>query len=422
MLTQEENELFTRVGPGTPVGRLMRWYWHPIAAATQLDEDPVRPVRLLGESLVLFRDRSGSLGLVESVCAHRGMNLRFGIPETEGLRCPYHGWLYSPEGQCLQMPDEPAGSTFPSRVRLPAYRVQELAGVIFAYLGPEPAPLLPNWDLFVVENAVRDVGFQVLNCNWLQVQENDADPAHLEWLHGHFANYALERLGRPDLQRSPRAPGGQRTPIGERRDWAVYNQGIMNYARTPEGLREVRPSIFPNMNSFTTDFMYRVPMDDAHTLHVFFTAYPQDPDDHAPQENVPYYLVPPSVDALGNPIWAELDNNGGQDAMVWTAQGPIVDRTREHLGESDRGVLLFRDLLRRQIRIVEDGGEPLNVIRDPAQNVSIPVPPRDGSPLAWEGPNSHLLRRVTGPYKHSPIVRAMVEKHRGKDALEGPVH
>ena len=421
MLTAEENELFTQVGPGTPMGKLMRWYWHPIAATAQLDENPVRAVRLLGEDLVLFRDRSGNLGLVEGRCAHRRVELRFGIPEKEGLRCAYHGWLYSPTGQCLQMPDEAADSTYHSRVKLQSYPVQELAGVVFAYLGPEPAPLLPNWDLFGAENVARDVGFQELNCNWLQVQENDMDPAHLEWLHGYFSNYALERIGRIDLQRPSRNANGQRTPVGERRDWAVYEQGVMNYAKTPNGLREVRPSIFPNVNSFTTDFMYRVPMDDTHTLHVFYTSYAQDPDE-PPQETVPYYIVPPSVDTRGNPIWTELDNNGGQDAMAWMAQGPIVDRTKERLGESDRGVLMYRELLRQQLRIVEDGGEPMNVFRDAAKNVCIPVPPRDGSPLEWEGPSEHLMNRVTGPYKHSPVVRGMVEKYRGKDALEGPVH
>ncbi|MEE2656320.1 MAG: Rieske 2Fe-2S domain-containing protein [Chloroflexota bacterium] len=422
MLTTEENELFTEVGPQTPVGKLMRWYWHPIAAATQLDENPVKRVKLLGESLVLYRDRSGKLGLIGDTCAHRSVNLAFGIPEVEGLRCPYHGWRYDSSGQCTEMPEEGKDSTFPGRVKIPAYPVKELAGLVFAYLGSEPAPLLPNWDLFVTGNVMRDVGIQVLDCNWLQVQENDMDPAHLEWLHGHFSNYALERLGRPDLQRHRGGAESKRTSINERRDWAVYEQGIMNYAKTSNGLREVRPSIFPNVNSFATDFMYRVPMDDSHTMHVFFTIYPQDPKIPTSQEKVPYYTIPSSVDREGNPIWMELDNNGGQDSMVWVTQGSIVDRTKETLGESDRGILMFRDLLRQQIQIVEDGGEPMNVFRDPAQNACILVPPRDGSPLEQAGPNSGMMNRVTGPYKHSPIVRAMVEKHKGKEALKGPVH
>jgi len=201
MLTTEENATFTQVGPETVMGRLLRWYWHPIAAVSQLDENPVQPVKILGDSLVLYRDRSGKLGLVSDTCAHRRVNLVFGIPEEDGLRCPYHGWLYDGTGQCLAMPAEPADSTFPSRVKIVAYPVQELGGLVFAYLGPEPAPLLPNWDIMVAKGVLRDIGLQVVPCNWLQMQENDLDPAHLQWLHGYFSNYALERLGRADLIR-----------------------------------------------------------------------------------------------------------------------------------------------------------------------------------------------------------------------------
>src|SRR5437016_7977325 len=129
MLTAEENERLTLVGPGTPMGQLLRWYWHPIAAASQLDENPIRRVKLLGEKLVLYRDRSGKLGLVQEACAHRRVNLVFGIPEDEGLRCPYHGWRYDASGQCLEMPAEPADSTFPSRVQITAYPVEELSGL-----------------------------------------------------------------------------------------------------------------------------------------------------------------------------------------------------------------------------------------------------------------------------------------------------
>ena len=153
MLTREENERLTRVGPGTPMGELMRRYWQPIAAAGQLLERPVRPVRLLGEDLVLFRDPSGRLGLVGDRCAHRKVRLEYGYPVEGGLRCPYHGWTYDGAGRCVAQPSEPAGSTFKDRVRITAYPVQELAGVVFAYLGPRPAPLLPRWDRLVWDNV-----------------------------------------------------------------------------------------------------------------------------------------------------------------------------------------------------------------------------------------------------------------------------
>ncbi|MPZ51064.1 MAG: Rieske 2Fe-2S domain-containing protein [Dehalococcoidia bacterium] len=428
MLTLEENEAFTRVGSETPMGRLLRWYWHPIAASTQLDENPVMPVKLLGESLVLYRDRSGTLGLVQQECGHRRVNLVFGIPEEEGLRCPYHGWRYDETGQCQEMPSEPPESTFPDRVKLLAYPVQELAGLIFAYLGPQPAPLLPRWDLFVCDGVRRDIGFQVLPCNWLQMQENDLDPAHLPWLHGHFTNYVLERLGRPDLIRGG-GPGRERAPDAARRgniqrwrDWEIYEHGVMNLELVEGEKKMVRPSLFPNMNSFSTEFMYRVPMDDTHTLHVFFTAYPLPPGEADDQTKVPYYILPASVDQQGLPVWGELDSNGGQDSMAWVAQGPIVDRSKEKLAESDKGIILWRELLRRQMEIVEDGGEPMNTFRNPEENVRINVAPRDESPLEWPGDNGGFMRRTNGPFKYSPLVKGWVEKFRGKEALIGPVH
>src|SRR5581483_3853319 len=138
MLTQEENERLSRVGPGTPVGTLLRRCWHPVAPTADLDQDPVRPVRLLGEDLVLFRDESGKLGLIAERCAHRGISLAYGIPQENGLRCAYHGWVYDTEGHIVDMPFEPMCIPF----RIQSYKVQELAGLIFAYIGPDPAPLL----------------------------------------------------------------------------------------------------------------------------------------------------------------------------------------------------------------------------------------------------------------------------------------
>jgi 5,5'-dehydrodivanillate O-demethylase len=367
MLTAEENAVLTQVGPDTPMGRLLRWYWQPIAAASQLDENPVMPVKLLGESLVLYRDRRGTLGLVSDTCAHRRVNLAFGIPEQDGLRCPYHGWRYDNTGQCQEMPAESADSTFPERVKIPADPVQELKGRVFAYLGPQPAPLLPNWDLFVEDNVLRDIGLQVVECNWLQMQENDLDPGHVGWLHAYFSNYVLERLGRPELKRrrvvlGPSYRGRDyRDRVAMRYDFEQCDLGIMNVV-SADGARQLsRPSIFPNMNSFQTLFMYRMPIDDTHTLHVTYNTYALPAGEIAQQDSIPYYLVPASIDGERRPIWEELDNNGGQDIAAWAAQGAAVDRSKELLGESDRGVIMWRDLLKRQLRVVEDGGEPMNV-------------------------------------------------------------
>src|SRR6476661_6611193 len=169
MLTAEEQQRLTQVGPGTPMGNLLRRYWHPITTVAELEAEPVLPLRLLGENLAIYRNSGGQIGLMAERCPHRGASLAYGIPEAEGLRCPYHGWLFDAEGRCLEQPAEPAGSTFHNRIRTPAYPVQEMGGLIWAYLGPKPAPLLPRFDLFVQENRDRRIGIARIPCNWLQV-------------------------------------------------------------------------------------------------------------------------------------------------------------------------------------------------------------------------------------------------------------
>ena len=147
MLSVKENERLTHIGPGTDMGTLFRRYWHPIAGSVEMDDTPTKAMRILGEDLVLFKDRSGNLGLIQESCPHRRVNLLYGIPEEHGLRCPYHGWLFDETGKCLEMPAEAPDSTFKDRVVAKTYPVKDHAGFIWAYLGPDPAPLIPNWDL-----------------------------------------------------------------------------------------------------------------------------------------------------------------------------------------------------------------------------------------------------------------------------------
>src|SRR5919198_5465836 len=146
MLTQEENDFLTRIGPGTPAGALLRRYWLPVATHDELSEDnPTRFVRVLGEDLVLFRDRQGRVGLLADHCAHRGASLLYGRVEERGISCAYHGWLYDTEGNCLECPAEPADSKFHLTVKTKAYPVQKLCGLYWAYLGPQPAPVIPKY-------------------------------------------------------------------------------------------------------------------------------------------------------------------------------------------------------------------------------------------------------------------------------------
>src|SRR2546423_6696859 len=187
MLTKEENELLTRVGPGTPCGELLRRYWHPVAVAQELTpEQPTRFVRLLGEDLVLFRDRLGRVGLIGDRCSHRGASLCYGRVEERGIACAYHGWLYDTAGNILETPPERNAAIIRS-VTHTAYPVQRYLGLYWAYLGPMPAPLIPKYDLWERKDGTRRMYIRgELDCNWFQTMENAVDPAHLQILHQEF--------------------------------------------------------------------------------------------------------------------------------------------------------------------------------------------------------------------------------------------
>src|SRR5437867_10557768 len=183
MLSQAENERLTRVGPGTPAGELLRRYWYPVAFAAELtDENPTRFVRILGEDLVLFRDKSGNVGLVGDHCPHRGASLLYGRVEERGIACAYHGWLYDVEGNCLETPAEPADSKLYLTVKHRAYPVQERYGLYWTYMGPAPVPVLPRFDVAEV-GTVKHVSVSRQDCNWLQVAENNLDQSHTVILH-----------------------------------------------------------------------------------------------------------------------------------------------------------------------------------------------------------------------------------------------
>ena len=380
MLTQAENERLTRIGPGTPMGELMRRYWYPIAAASQLNDNPTKAVRLLGEDLVLYKDRSGNLGLIGDRCLHRKVNLLYGIPEQQGLRCPYHGWLYNHEGRCLEQPYEEAedpSSNFKEKVRTKAYRVQELSGLIFAYLGPEPAPLIPEWDLLAFKNVYRDIGVSVIPCNWLQIMENSVDPVHAEWLHGVFANYVHERQGHPERIKP--------IPTHKKVGFDVFEHGIIKRrileGEDEEGVnwRVGHPLVFPNFLK-VGGFQYRTPIDDTSTLHIWYTTYaPAAGETVAPDAPIPFYEVPyPAPDERGNPSWDNLDYAAGQDLVMWATQGDIAQRWTETLGRSDKGVILFRRLLQENLAKVERGEDPMNVFRDPEKAKNIHLPHESG--------------------------------------------
>jgi 5,5'-dehydrodivanillate O-demethylase len=197
MITVEENQLLMQVGPGTPVGELMRRYWQPVAAVAELDDNPVKQVRLMGEDLVLYRDKSGTYGLLELHCPHRRADLSYGFVEDCGLRCNYHGWAFNEQGDCIEQPFEEVAhpeANFKDKVKIRAYKVEAKAGMLWAYMGPDPAPCLWDWDIYH-EQGFKQVIFTYIPCNWLQCQENSIDPVHFEWLHSNWSQKLRGRDG-----------------------------------------------------------------------------------------------------------------------------------------------------------------------------------------------------------------------------------
>ncbi len=364
MLTNEENELLSRVGPGTPCGELMRRYWHPIAPAVQLDEDPVRNVRILGENLVLYRDRSGTLGLIGDRCIHRAMHMEWGVPEEAGLRCPYHGWLFDEQGQCTEMPLEPPGSAFKEKVSITAYPVQAMGGLIWAYLGPLPAPLLPQWDLCVRDDGFREIVGHQLPCNWLQCQENRGDLGHGIYLHGRLYQYALEKQGL--LTEDPNVSwNATMRRQAEKLKRGVYTmwQPVYNELGFSKGQRDsdqgddtaswnigTNPILFPYHLAFGPSpslrmrrwYQIGVPIDDYNTWHITYMCYTFPPEVGVPdQQTVPYTELP-LRDENGKAI---LDYILAQDMVAWWSQGEFVDRRKERLGTSDSCVIAYRKML-----------------------------------------------------------------------------
>ena len=370
MLSEELNERLTRVGPGTPGGELLRRYWWPVAASAEIASRPAKKVRLLGEDLVLFRDRSGQLGLIAERCPHRRVSLVHGIPEPDGIRCPYHGWLMDRQGNCLEQPAEPPESNFKDKVKVAAYQVEELGGLVWGYLGPQPAPLLPRIDEFVWDNAVREIGASVIPCNWLQIMENSLDGTHVEWLHGYYSNYVRQlRAEDTGEQYRPRNVR-HHTKIG----FDLFEYGIVK-RRIEEGGSEEDDDwkighalVFPCMLGNPT-MQLRVPMDDTHTWHLWYTATKVNMSIPV-QARVPFYEIPWQTEN-GEFITDFVD---GQDIMSWITQGEIAERHLEKLGASDVGIILYRQLLKEQIDLVEQGHDPIGVIRDPARNEIIELP------------------------------------------------
>src|SRR5690348_15606395 len=265
MLSQAENDLLTRVGPGQPAGELLRRYWMPVGFATELtDEQPTKFVRLLGENLVLFRDKSGNVGLLADRCAHRGASLCYGRVEERGISCAYHGWLYDTGGNILETPPE-RNDAIMRTVKQVSYPVRRFLGMYWAYLGPLPAPEIPRYDVWVRKDGRRKIVVHPrLDCNWFQAMENSVDPAHLQILHQELIGRGVKPVN---------------TTRGFTDDVASFEfrlapYGIIKHREYINGKTDEHPLIFPNILRQGAATQLRVPEDDTHTQHIHIVFEP----------------------------------------------------------------------------------------------------------------------------------------------------
>ncbi len=364
MLSKEENDLLTRVGPATPAGEMLRRYWWPVGFSELIKAkgSPTK-VRLLGEDLVLFRDGSGRLGLMDLHCSHRGTSLEFGRVEEHGIRCCYHGWLYDVAGRCLDQPAELADSTFKNRIRQPAYQAQEIAGFVFAYIGPAPAPLLPRYDLLLEENGQRVLGAGTEYCNWLQRAENSVDQTHLVALHA--PEYPHMALKRPEI-------GWEKTRYGAKITMHVPGVSKPKHSHW----------IFPSHTRHTTArkgripdhaIRFRVPVDDTRTMTFWLRFTPHD-EAHQGQpldlKTIGFEDDKPGVYSRVDDGWWGVASHD-QDRVAQESQGDIYDRSKEHLGASDQGVILLRNTIRESIDAVRQGKDPFWILRQNGENEKI---------------------------------------------------
>jgi len=405
MLSATDNETLTHTGPGTPMGELFRRFWIPVLLGDELPEPDCPPVRVrvMGEDCVAFRDTSGRVGVIEPHCAHRGANLFFGRNEEGGLRCIYHGWKFDVEGRCVDMPSVPAAAGYRDKVRLQALPVREWGGFVWAYMGPaEKMPELPQFEFALVPPSHRYISKKLQQCNWAQACEGGLDTTHFTYLHMSVGNSEdhmmsvlagaeagaqrdrarwLKNDGMPVFTVHPHAAGlvlgASRKADGNDLYWR-----ISQFLMPCHGLA---PNAFPGDNYHGQTW---VPITDELCWVYCYTWNPERP---ITDEERAKFLAGHSVHATLGPGWVPVRNRDNdylidrveqkhrtftgikgvseQDAAVQDSQGFIADRTREHLGPTDLGIVHFRRLMLQAAKDLATGKEPAHAAAPEAYNV-----------------------------------------------------
>jgi phenylpropionate dioxygenase-like ring-hydroxylating dioxygenase large terminal subunit len=361
------NAKLTEVGRGTPMGELLRRYWHPVGLAADAGATP-RPVKVLGEELILFRDGQGRPGLVYPRCCHRGTTLYYGKIEERGIRCCYHGWLFDVEGHCLEMPCEPNPSGPQcQRVRQPWYPAEERYGLVFAYLGPpEKKPVLPRYECLEVmgegefveadDSSIGSGGIVIAPCNWLQHFENVVDPYHVPILHGTFSGpQFVEQMSTFPKVKFEYGPRGVKAtsirpgPNGKR--FRRITEAIVPTLRLVANPRVAQYGMVESIG-------WTLPIDDTH-YRIYVAGRVKEKGELAKFKS-----------RYNGKTWAELSPEEHQkfpgDTEAQVGQGAITFHSEEHLMSSDQGVSMLRNLLRNQVEIVAKGGDPVGVAFDEA--------------------------------------------------------
>ena len=382
MLSIEDNRTLTDTNAGTPMGRMVRSHWIPLMLETEAPEpdDPPQRVKLLGESLVLFRDTQGRFGLLEELCPHRRASLYFGRNEECGLRCIYHGWKFDVDGKCVDLPSEPQQSTFKERVRAKSYPVKAIAGLIWVYMGDDPdAADMPHFEWFDVPEAWRYASRWMQDCNFVQAMEGEIDEAHVSFLH--------RPLNNPDVSKSSlfgeyfREDGAPRyrvfeAPFGMACGARRTVEGGTSYLwRINHYLLPFYTMIAPSDDQHSRVWRAWIPMDNEHCYVICVTWR----DDHeveqreldlwrsgtvAHRRTIPGTLRPPENrdndylidrDAQRHTSFSGVHGVRAQDAVVVESAGAIVDRSRENLASSDAAVSALRRRMLRAARITAAG-------------------------------------------------------------------
>lgn len=358
-------EELTAVGPGTPMGELLRRYWHPIGIAADATDTP-RKVRVLGEDLILFRDKGGRPGLVYPHCAHRGSSLYYGKVEERGIRCCYHGWLFDVQGHCVEQPCEPNGGRARDKVRQPWYPVQEQYGLVWAYMGPpDKKPVLPRYECLEVldegefletnANSIGGGGPQVIPCNWLQHYENLVDPFHVVILHSAFSGtqFVEQMAVMPQVTWDAQPQSVRTTSIRKLPDGKTFRR------ISEAGLPTLRVIPSPRVGKYgrVESLGWVLPIDDHH-FRIYVVGRVRQEGELAGMRS-----------RLNGKLWEELTEEehqvypGDYEAMV--SQGPVAKHSDEHLATTDRGIVMLRRLLQKQLEVVLGGGDPAGVSFDP---------------------------------------------------------